>query len=199
MHGYQPLSIIGFHSCDRETGLRILNGDDDLRASTNPWDWLGEGIYFWEQNPMRALEYAKESAEKKQFNKIPIHIPFVLGAIIELGNCLNLVEAESLSLLSDSYEGLSQLIREAGEPMPINKGNNRALDCSLIEFIHQSNREKGVQEFDSVRSAFSEGSETYPGSSFTSRLHIQVCIRNPDCIKGFFLPKPISDFNPYLK
>ena len=98
MHDYQPFSVIGFHSCDREVGLRVLNGHDELLPSQNAWDWLGSGIYFWEQNPLRALEYAVESAERKQFNKKPISTPFVLGAIIDLGNCLDLVESSSLAI-----------------------------------------------------------------------------------------------------
>jgi hypothetical protein len=130
---HHPFSVIGFHSCDREVGLKVLNGNDDLRASNNPWDWLGEGIYFWEQNPLRALEYAEESAQKKQFNKIPIVTPFVLGAIIELGNCLNLVEAESLQILQTAFEGLKKVTEEAGTAMPKNKGDNRALDCAVIK------------------------------------------------------------------
>jgi|SRR5688572_22469570 len=98
-----PYSIIGFHSCDREVGLRVLNGKEELFSSNNSWDWLGSGIYFWEQNPVRALEYAIESSQRLQFNKIPIKTPFVLGAIIELQNCLNLVESQSLKILSGAY------------------------------------------------------------------------------------------------
>ena len=28
--------------------------------STNAYDWLGEGIYFWEYAPNRALDWAKK-------------------------------------------------------------------------------------------------------------------------------------------
>jgi hypothetical protein len=59
---HQPFQITGFHSCDREVELRVLNGEDQLKPSDNLWDWLGPGIYFWEQNPGRALEYAIECA-----------------------------------------------------------------------------------------------------------------------------------------
>jgi hypothetical protein len=93
MHDYQPFSIIWFYSCDREVGLKILNGMDDLKPSKNAWDWLGEGIYFWEQNPLRALQYAEDNAKGNQFNKIPIKTPFVLGAIIDLGNCPWIVQS----------------------------------------------------------------------------------------------------------
>jgi hypothetical protein len=109
MHDYQPFSVIGFHSCDKEVGLRVLNGNDELLPSENAWDWLGTGIYFWEQNPFRALEYAMESVQRKQFNKKPIKEPFVLGAVIELGNCFNLTESSSLHILGKAYSSLSEL------------------------------------------------------------------------------------------
>jgi hypothetical protein len=199
MHHYQPFSVIGFHSCDKEVGLRVLNGHDELLFSRNSWDWLGEGIYFWEQNPVRALEYAIESAELKQFNKIPIKTPFVLGAIIDIGNCLNLVESDSLKVLSTSYQELKKYKDLADEDMPKNTGNNRALDCAVIQYINQSNRLKNLPEYDTVRCAFPEGGQAYPDSHISSRLHIQVCVRNMDCIKGFFLPRPLGTFNPNLR
>jgi len=85
-----PSYILAFHSCDREVGLNVLNGADHLRPSENQWDWLGHGIYFWEHNPLRALEYAKKVANGEQKGKSTISTPFVIGCIIDLGNCLNL-------------------------------------------------------------------------------------------------------------
>ena len=199
MPHHHPFTVTGFHSCDKDIGLKVLNGDDDLRSSNNSWDWLAGGIYFWEQNPLRALEYAEESAKGLQFNRVPITTPFVLGSIIELGNCLNLVETQSLQILRTAYDGLLKLKEVASEKMAVNNGNNRALDCAVIKYIHQSNREAGKKPFDTIRCAFPEGEEAYPGSKISSRLHIQICVINTDCIKGYYLPKPIETFNPYLK
>lgn len=198
MQHYQPHSIIGFHSCDREIGLKVVNGKEDLISSKNSWDWLGRGIYFWEQNPGRALEYALESAERKQFNKVPVKTPFVIGAIIELGNCLNLLETESLQILSEAYHTFKDFSQSYDLPMPENKGNNRALDCAVIQYIHNSNFKNNNLPYDTVRCAFPEGSEAYPGAAITSRLHVQVCVLNPEGIKGYFLPRPVKKFNPYL-
>ncbi|MBO9570927.1 MAG: hypothetical protein J7497_01765 [Chitinophagaceae bacterium] len=195
----QPFTVTGFHSCDREVGIRVLNGKDHLQPSSNSWDWLGPGTYFWEQNPLRALEYAEESSKRKQFNKIPIKIPFVLGAIIDLGNCLNLVEAKSIEIIREAYNGLRELKTTLNEKMPVNKGNNRALDCSVMQYINQVNRLQNKQSYDTIRCAFSEGVEAYPGSNISSRLHIQICVLNPKCIQGYFLPQPIIEFNPYLR
>lgn len=194
-----PFQVIGFHSCDREVGIRILNGEEHLKPSDNPWDWLGNGIYFWDQDPERGLQYAEESATGKQFNKKPIKIPFVLGAIIELGNCLNLVESSSLNILRTAYKGLKLMCSETNTPLPQNKENNRALDCAVIKYIHQINQEKGLPAYTTIRSAFNEGEKVYPGTSFTARNHIQICVIDPDAIKGYFLPQPVNKFNPYLK
>src|ERR1700744_3982851 len=100
----QPHQVIGFHSCDREVGLRMVSGKDHLRPSNNPWDWLGPGIYFWEDNPYRALSYAVDCAQNKQKFAGRIQHPLVIGAIIELGHCLNLMEPNSIGIVRDAYK-----------------------------------------------------------------------------------------------
>jgi len=179
-------------------GLKLLNGQDELQPSDNLWDWLGPGSYFWEQDPTRALEYATATATGKQKNKQAAKTPFVIGAIIELGNCLNLVESTSLDILSASYTGLKEVMDALGEPMPVNKGNNRTLDCAVMKYIHETNKKSGIQPYDTIRCAFPEGDEAYPGAMITSRLHIQLCVCNPNNIKGYFLPRPLGKYNPHL-
>ena len=199
MAHHQPFQVTGFHSCDREIGLNVLNGNCDLRPSHNPWDWLSDGIYFWELNPLRALEYANESAVGQQYNKTRIKTPFVLGAIIELGNCLNLVESQSLSILTEAYTGLAKLNANSGTTMPVNKDANRALDCAVLRYVSYTRQQLGKPPYDTIRCAFDEGVEVYPGASFTSRHHIQICVINPEVIKGYFLPRPLTSFNPNLR
>ena len=196
---HQPFEISAFHSCDREVGLRILNGEDDLIASENEWDWLGPGIYFWEQNPGRALEYAIECATGQQKNRTRIKTPFVIGAIIELGNCLNLMEPVSIDTVKQAHSRLVETCNNSNKPMPTNRGPIRKLDCSVIKYVHLIKQDKQLPFYDTVRSAFNEGSLIYPNSNFYDRLHIEICVRTPNLIKGYFLPRPISEFNPYLK
>ncbi|MDR3693022.1 hypothetical protein [Mucilaginibacter sp.] len=198
MPEYQSFGVIGFHSCDIQVGLKFLNGETDLIPSQNDWDWLGPGSYFWEQDPSRALQYATENSQGKQKNKKAAKIPFVIGSIIELGNCLNLVESTSLNILTESYNNLKNTMDKSGLPMPMNKGNNRSLDCAVIKYIHQANKDAGKPAYDTIRCAFPEGEEAFPGSMITSRLHIQLCVCNPACIKKYFLPRPVSKYNPYL-
>jgi hypothetical protein len=86
----QPFQVECFYSCDKKLAMDVLTGKKNLKKSTNLWDWLGNGVYFWEQNPSRAWEYASENSKGDQFNKTKIETPFVLGAIVGLGICLNL-------------------------------------------------------------------------------------------------------------
>jgi hypothetical protein len=39
-----------------------------------------------------------------------------------------------------------------------------------------------------VRAAFIEGEPLYPNAGFNDRNHIQLCVVNPRCIKGYFRP-----------
>ena len=36
---------------------------------------------------------------------------------------------------------------------------------------------------------FQEGKDAFEGSGIKEKSHIQICVRNTDCIKGYFLPR----------
>ena len=110
---YSTLSnmIIGFHGCDKTTHDELLYNHASLKASRNNYDWLGNGIYFWEQNLERAWEWAKSGVKNP---KSHIKEPAVIGAVIDLGFCLNLLDSNYTSLLKDQYIYLySNQLKEA--------------------------------------------------------------------------------------
>jgi hypothetical protein len=89
--------------------------------------------------------------------------------------------------------------------MPVNKNANRQLDCAVIQTIHESNKREQeanpnsiIKSYDSVRSPFHEGGFLYEGSTFTDGLHIEIAVINIELIKGYFLPRPVEFYNPYL-
>ena len=85
---YASAFVLGFHGCDESVGERILAGHEYLAPSTNDYDWLGHGIYFWENNPERALQWAKFLARHSPKSRNRIAKPFIIGAIIDLGNSI---------------------------------------------------------------------------------------------------------------
>jgi hypothetical protein len=54
----------------------------------------------------------------------------------------------------------------------------------------------GNKAFDSTRGVFTEGGPVFEGAGLFEKSHIQICIRNPNCILGFFLPRKEIDFMP---
>jgi hypothetical protein len=190
--------VTGYHSCDREVGLRMLTGKDHLRSSNNPWDWLGPGIYFWEHNPFRALQYGVACARNQQKFNGKITHPLVLATSIELGHCLDLTEPNSVNILKEAYKMLKRKLRLAGEKMPVNKGANRSLDCAVIRHLQESNKIDGLPPYDTVRSPFPEGKRIYKQANFTVGLHIEICVINSDKIVGYYLPQPVEKYNPWL-
>lgn len=50
LYANRPNLAIGFHGCDQSVVDKVIAGKENLLASTNDYDWLGSGIYFWENN-----------------------------------------------------------------------------------------------------------------------------------------------------
>jgi hypothetical protein len=187
LYEYQPAFVVGFHGCDVEIGEGILSGRiEHLKFSREKWDWLGYGIYFWAGNPQRALAWAEERKAQGR-----IDTPFVLGAIIDLKHCLDLFDSSGLQQVKDAYLYMKNSFAKAGQPLPENAGKDKAarmLDCLVMESLHKYRVVNRQPEYDSVRAMFPEGEELYPGAGFKDRNHIQICIRDLGCIKGYFRP-----------
>jgi hypothetical protein len=183
--------ILGFHGTDKSIVDKIIGSStEDLECKVNPYDWLGNGIYFWDNSPKRAMEWAIDLSKKADSN---ITTPAVIGAIIDLGYCLDLLDSKNFELLKKGYDILSTTLKASGTPMPINRGTNedlafRELDCAVIESLHNFLKETKEKEFDSARGVFWEGKPLYDGAGFKDKNHIQICVKNINCIKGYFLP-----------
>lgn len=187
-----PGLVLGFHGCDRKVGEDLLSGRiPHLKPSTNTYDWLGEGIYFWESDPWRALDFAEKAAAAKtaKVSKGKVNKPFVVGAVIDLGLCCNLLDWKSLGEVEAAYNFLQYAFEASGRELPENKGANfgaRFLDRAVIEMLHTLRDSQDLAAYDSVRAAFREGSVLYEGAGFQRENHIQIAVRNTDCIKGYF-------------
>ena len=58
-------TVIAYHGCDADIADRLIAGEP-FRRSRNDYDWLGEGIYFWEFGQHRALQFALEQKGAQQ-------------------------------------------------------------------------------------------------------------------------------------
>ncbi|WP_255496282.1 hypothetical protein [Mucilaginibacter sp. FT3.2] len=99
MYDIRPNTIIGFHGCDASVADKLINHPDDIKISTEKFDWLGHGLYFWENNYTRAMQWAEE---KKARGKIIT--PAVVGAVIQLGQCCDFLDSKFINMIQFYYE-----------------------------------------------------------------------------------------------
>ncbi|MDB5071655.1 MAG: hypothetical protein JWM87_2766 [Candidatus Eremiobacteraeota bacterium] len=186
MHRLSSSFILGYHGCDLSIGKRLLNGED-FKQSDNDYDWLGPGIYFWENNWACGLEFANEQMKRKGSK---IKHPFVVGAVIDLGACLDLTTKTSIDLVRVAHNLLNKEFVKSGAPLPKNDATQRKqyLDCAVIKRVHTlAAGSKDIGAIQSVKGVFvGEGGPAYPGSEFFAKTHIQIAVCDPTCIKAVF-------------
>ncbi len=134
---------------------------------------------------MRGLDFAREAKRRKLSD---IKIPFVIGAVISLGLCLDLTTNAGIAQVRAAHKSLVELATAGNLELPRNatSGLLRRLDCAVIQMLHTIRKGRGEQAIDTVKGVFVEGEPAYEGSGFHEKTHIQIAVCNPDCIKGVF-------------
>jgi hypothetical protein len=191
-------TVIAYHGCDAALAANVLAGRTGLKPSSNPYDWLGRGIYFWEHGPQRAYEWATEHA---RFSGTRIKTPFVLGAKINLGVCLDLLDTANTELLRRWYVEFRHFVRQKGLRMPHNRdarGSRRGdkvlrfRDCAVIDYTLGDLAETEHVKYQTVRGVFLEGKPAFPGSKIALKSHIQIAVKDPACIVKLFRPEQVQ-------
>jgi len=191
VHRLSSSFLLGYHGCQRAVGERLLAGEPFI-PSDNDYDWLGPGIYFWESNPKRALEWAGMLHRRKHAPETSD--PFVVGAVIDLGFCLDLLTSNGTAAVKAAYWHFEQKIQRSQSPRPQNTGGSdlllRRLDCAVLRHLHAIRKLGNQPPFDTVRGVFIEGPPIYADSGFREQTHIQICVCNPAVVKGIFRVSP---------
>jgi hypothetical protein len=186
---YQRL-IIGYHGCDEETCQKVLEGRDTLRPSSNEWDWLGQGIYFWEYGLERAWDFANVQKKRKEKIGEPFGMPAVIGAVIQLGQCFDLFDVRFTRILQKAHQQYLESRKSLNETIPTNniKTGKHNLDRSVFDYLF-ANIKHNDQPYQTLRGIFVEGRPIYEDTLICEKTHIQIAVRDPSCIVGYFRPR----------
>jgi hypothetical protein len=185
VHRLSSSFVLGFHGCDREVAERLVAGED-FKVSDNEYDWLGPGIYFWESNWARGLEFAHEHMKRKGSK---IKEPFVVGAVIDLGSCLDLTTKVGIGLVRIAHGVLVEEFEKSGLSLPVNSKDRMRhnLDCAVIKRAHSiAASSADIGPIQTVKGVFIEGGPAYDGADFAEKTHIQIAVYDSSCIKGVF-------------
>ena len=138
--------VLAYHGCDVTVRDGLVRGELTPRISSNAYDWLGDGLYFFEGDHNRALKLAMFAHENPQhlLTRIPIATPAVVGAILDVDRWLDLTTQEGIANFTHAAQTVVNGSIDAGTPVPENKpafdGDkdllHRAFDKAACDMVH---------------------------------------------------------------
>ena len=100
-------------------------GREGFRLSQNDYDWLGDGVYFFQDGSLRAWQWARERHGDDAA---------VIGADIRLVNCMDLLDVGWNEVLSDAYDRYLASLKKTGQMIPTQYGGAHQLDREVINY-----------------------------------------------------------------
>ncbi len=134
------------------------------------------------------MEWARQKHKEGKISK-----PAVVGALIHLGKCFDLMDTRSTTILSAAFDDFRTGMLEDGQALPANSADHdqlkRERDCAVLNWLMSRFEKEGeTHAFQTIRGLFTEGGPAFPGSGIRMKSHIQIAVRDPSCILGFFRP-----------
>ncbi|HEX4104120.1 MAG TPA: hypothetical protein VHZ04_01415 [Candidatus Paceibacterota bacterium] len=172
----RALTVFGYHGTSAESAEAILEPGKQTAErflfSENDTDWLGKGVYFFQDAPYRSREWPTIRVPPPARTENPV----VLCAEIDLKDCLDLLDIEAAKEIVESYPSMEVDYKKSERLLPVNKGGKHEFDCALINYAVEYMEENG-RKVNVVRAAFVEGRPILPESQLYSRAHVQIVVR----------------------
>ena len=164
-------TVIGYHGTDAVSAERLVSGED-FAPSDQDDEWFGKGIYFWEHAFKQAWRWARDHKKYSQ--------PAVIGAVIRLGNCFDLLDPENVVTLRGFHDTMIANLKANNVEPPQNARTHRKLDCAMFNYMY-GEFDDAKKPLDTARAVYVPTSglkRVCKGSWISDETHIQVCVRN---------------------
>ena len=179
----------GYHGTTLAVAEAIVDRAEPFRPSGDRLGhWLGRGIYFWEENEIRARFWANGRALQEARDGVA-PLPAVIVADIDLSQCLDLCQPRWHRAIRRLGEGLSipaqhgPVLRSARantrftiadyDMDPLTEGMNGA-DERVIDALHA--KVSSHQRVTTKRGAFQVGRQLHSNSYLFEEGHVQIAV-----------------------
>lgn len=159
------LSYVGYHGCDKESGKEVLRSK--FLPSEGDRQWLGDGVYFFENDPVPAEWWAEQRKKFKEWMVLRSIIEVDVTAILDL-------------LRQDHYKQYQEVLGEITKNARMyGVDPSEAKDGAALNFLCR----KVSPHLRVIRAAFFwESDFTVNGHSRIRKSHIQLAVRDTGCI-----------------
>lgn len=180
-------TIEAFHGTTLAAADSILSGG--FRPSEQDWDWLGKGVYFFQDGPSRARAWALEWAVEHYKG-----LPAVVGAKIRLEreHFIDLIDVFWSEKMNGFYQNFVELCNRSNTPIPRQSpkpSGPHPLDRRVVNHAVGILGREG-KLISAVRGAFEEGDRVYPDSAFFEKAHVQIAVRDVSLIENCWIEEP---------
>lgn len=142
-----------------------------LTSHSNTYNWLGEGIYFWHNNPRRAFFWATQVSGRKK--------PAVIAVPIEYNcnRCFDLRKKEHFKIIEDFIEKLIAF-EDSIDFSKLHKNDKYKCIGAACDFFFT----EGQPKFDLIYGEFiiDDGFKT---SGILVEMTPQICVKNDNVIQ----------------
>ncbi len=165
-----------YHVGALEDVLTTVATGSGIRWSTEMHDWLGHGIYFWED-----ISWAEWwQAERWHMSK-GVGPGAILAASIDADLLLDLSSRSDADFFrEEASDALEAIQRRKNQPVNDNKNQLFYLDCAVVNSIQRSLADSGKH---GLRMPFYLGPSLTEDGNFFAGQHLQVCLWNIEALQ----------------
>lgn len=198
----QRLLVNGFHGTTNVAADEIVANQVFIHDERD-WHWLGRGVYFWQDAPLRAWDWGIQKAldDQRRVPRNPPFSPAVVTVTLDITECVDLLDIERMGVIREAWNiarsaRLVQLPRQIGPHEALRPETSIERFTAWLMGIRRRRYGNNCSDFhvmnaavrllrdrrlpcQVVRAAFMEGSPVYPGSWFLDRSHVQVAVVDP--------------------
>lgn len=199
-----PRTVRAFHGTTLTAARSITSGHAPWRPSANAHDWLGHGIYFFEESLSLAVDWAL-GVTRQIASLGQIDSPAVIAADIDLTDCVDLCSGKWNANLSQIYSKLSHPIRaqhaprlttaagidhDIGDQVTQQVLAHNFTDTAVIDTLCRDLTKNGTP-VTCKRAAFSDGDQLYTNSYFFRRTQIQIAALDLSILSNCHVIHPV--------
>ncbi len=165
-------TVVAFHGTTAHQADRLVGGHPFKPRHEHLDDWLGKGVYFWEYAPKQAWWWATKF---KKFDR-----PAVVGAMIRLGNCFDLLDPANVQSLKALHAAMMKKWRQTDAEIPENGNQHKNLDCAIFNHYYTLANDAS-RPIDTARAVYvptESAKRIWKRSWIYEEAHIQICVRN---------------------
>jgi hypothetical protein len=115
--------------------------------------------------------------------------------LLIVGFCFDLLDPANVNNLRSYHQSFDRTLKESPTSSLSNVRANKKLNCAVFNFAHESLKTHG-NPLDTCRAVFVPTMKTdriWAGSGINAYAHIQIRVRNPECILGTWLVQPMEE------